>query len=483
MPAAPKPYQLQEKDLQAHTVEFPKRFPLAISPENRDSSTEKDARLVNCYLERDKMTGDFRLFGRPGTLLSATLTGNGYGVYRWRDNTYSIFGSKIYKDGVDMGALALDTTNGVYRWDESLNPVLLIFGNGVKAYTTDGTTVTQITDGDFPAAFVKGWAFLDATEYVGVRNSATIQGSDLNAPTSWDPLNTIIAQIEPDRMVAMAKQLVYVISLKEWSTEAFFDAGNATGSPLGRVQGAKVNWGCLSSDSVREIDGILLWAGTNLKGNQSSGHAQIIMMDNLKARLVSTPEVERLLDQADFTTVFSFTINLPGHRLYILTVKNANLTLAYDIDEEKWHQWTDASGNYWPFVSSTVGAGQTHILQHETDGKLYLCDPDYVTDDGALIQCDIYTPNFDGGIRRIKYLSWLEFISYQTAGSLLQVRCNDHDFDAKKWTNFRQVDLSRKRPYLDGCGSFYRRAYNLRHRCNAKFYLEAMEMQLGMGQL
>lgn len=481
MPAAPRPYQLQEKDLASHTVEFPKRFPLAISPENRDDSTAKDARLVNCYLERDKETGGYRLFGRPGLLTSVTKSGNGYGCYRWRGNTYSIFGATIYKDGVDMGA-TLDTTNGVYRWDESLNPTRLLLGNGVKGYTLDGTTVTQITDGDFPTSFVKGWGFLDATNYVMVGSTATIQGSDNNAPTSWDPLNAIVVQIEPDQGVALSKQLVYIVALKQWSTEIFFDAGNATGSPLGRVQGAKIDWGCKTADSVREIDGMLLWVGTNLKGNQAADRPQVILMRDVKAKAVSTPEIERLMKGADFTACFTFTINLPGHRFYVMTLKTDNLTLVYDVDEEKWHQWTDSAGNYFPFVSSTSINGSA-LLQHETNGKLYLCDPDYATDDGTVLQIDAYTPNFDGGIRRRKLLSKLEFISYQTAGSVLQVRHNDFDFKEDKWSNFREVDLSRSRPYLVDEGTFYRRAYNLRHRAPVKFYLEAMEMQLGLGTL
>lgn len=474
--------KLREQDLVSNTVEFPRRFPLVINPSNRGSSTAYDGRLVNCYTERDKLTGEYSIFGRPGILTYSTKSGNGLGVYNWLGNVYSIFGTKIYKDGVDMGAAALNTAGGLYHWDESLSPLRLVFKNGTNAYFTDGTTVTVINDADFPATTVPGWGFLDATLYV-MGATALINGSDLNSVSSFDPLNVLTAQIEPDPAVALTKQLVYVIAMKAWSTEVFFDASNATGSPLGRVQGAKINWGCMSGESVQEINGMHLWVATYKKGNQSTAVAQVVLLDKLKDRIVSTPAVERLLEAADFTTVYAFTIAMNGHRFYVLTLKVSNLTLAYDIDEDMWAQWTDSSGNYWPIIAVTSGPSQTHLLQHETNGVLYYMSPSYVTDDGSLITVDIYTPNFDGGVRRRKMLDRLEYIGNRVAGSKLQVRSNDSDFDPAKWTDFRTVALDQERPYLDGNGTFQQRAYNFRHKCNCKFHMAGAEMQLGMGTL
>lgn len=476
-------WKLREQDLAQNTVEFPRRFPLIIEPQNRGSSVNYDARLVNCYVERDKKNDEYHIYGRPGILTSVTKSGNGGGVYNWLGNIYSIFGAKIYKDGVDMGA-TLDTTGGRYRFEQSLNPVQLGFGNGVKAYYTDGAAVTLINDVDFPTAFVKGWGYLDATMYVGVNTTAGLHGSDLNSLSAWDPLNKIIAQIESDRLIAVSKQLVYVIALKEWSTEPFYDAGNATASPLGRVAGAKISYGCIAAESVCDVGAAILWAGCYKKPSQSAGTPCVVMMDALKARIVSTPAVERLLESATFSTCWAWSITINGHSFYVLTLKTDNLTLVYDTEEDMWSQWTDADGNYFPIVSATPGTGnQTHLLQHETNGKLYLCAPSYVNDDGSLITCDIYTPNFDGGVRRRKMLDRLEFVGDQVPGSIIQVRCNDKDYDPRSWTNFRQVNMAEVRPYLDNCGTFYRRAYHFRHKCNAKMRIQGPEMQMGIGVL
>lgn len=464
---------------QSETVAQPPRIPLVIAPENRGNTADKDSKLVNCYLERQK-DGSYFVYKRAGTLRSSTPPGsaaNGYGTYNWLGDIYSVFGGHLYKGSSDLGAV--NAAGGVYRFTSCLGGTpKLVLGNGVAAYTYDsGAGLVQITDADFPAAFVKGWAYLDGTTYV-MKSNASIQGSAINDPQSWDPLNVIVAQSSQDQGVALAKQLVYTIAIKQWSVEVFYDAGNATGSPLGTVQGARASFGCVSADSVQSIDDILIWVCTN-----QSSSTQIIKMEGLKTKIISTDPVERLLDKADFTTVYSMQFKNIGHRFYILTLKVSNITLVYDLDEDSWHQWTDVNGNYFPFVSTTYDSTLRHIFQHETDGYLYLADETYYTDNGSIITVDIVTPNFDAGSYRRKNLKMMKFIADQVDGSVLQVRVNDADYAPTKWSNFRNVDLSKKQPLLTDCGTFVKRAWNLRHQKQTFFRIKAIEPQLDVGTL
>lgn len=454
----------------------PIRLPMMLAPENRDETTGKDARLVNGYIEQVSKE-ELWLYKRPGMYeYSSSGTAAGRGVYNWRGNIYAIWGSTMYKDGVSLSG-TLDTTGGVYTFSECLGATpKLVFQNGVKAYTYDsGSGIVQITDGDYPSSTVKGQAYLDGTTYV-MNSAANIYGSDINDPQNWDPLNKLVAQIEPDGGVAVAKQLVYVIAFKQWSVEVFYDAANSTGSPLGTVQGAKVNVGCRHQDSVRELEGTLFWVAEARGGSLS-----VWMMENLKAQQVSTPAIERLLQQADFTTVYSWTARSAGHKFYVLTLVASNLTLVFDATSRRWYQWTDVDGNYLPIVSATFNTTQQPLLQHASNGKVYRFDLAYANDDGSLITVDLYTPNFDGGTRKVKYLHSMDFVADQTAGSVLQVRCTDDDYQT--YSNFRTVDLSLKRPRLTQCGSFRRRAYHLRHACNTPLRVQAVEMQVDPGEL
>lgn len=462
---------------QAQSVGVPKRLPLVISPENRADSTDKDAKLINGFMER---TGeqDYQLYSRPGLGASVQPSGGaatGYGVYSWMGDIYSIFDTTIYKNTTSIGTV--DATNGVYRFSSSSGATpRLVLGNGVKAYTYDATTFAQITDGQFPAAFYKGWAYLDKTTYV-MYTPNKILGSDLDDPTSWDILNLINAQISPDTGIGLSKQLVYVIAFKQYETEVFYDAQNSTGSPLGTVQGAKVNYGCATIESVQDIDGMLFWVCTN-----RSSSPQILMLDNLKPTIISTPAIERLIDNADFSAVYSWSIKEWGHWFYGVTFKNSNLTLVYDVREKLWAQWADTDGDYFPIVSATLHSHTEghHIVQHESNGKYYHMDSTYVNDDGSLFTTDIYTPNFDGGTRRGKQLNYMWFVGDRNPGSVLQVRHNDKDFSSTGWSNFRSVDMDTQRPYLDRCGTFQRRAFHLRHRCNARLRMQAIDLQLDL---
>lgn len=466
---------------QAPTVALPKRLPLVVEPENRDDSTLKDAKLVNGYIEHNEKTDEYWLFKRPGLLLSSrppAANVTGWGVFNWKGDIYSIFDVKVYKNGTDMTSNLAHIPQGVMRFASTLgaSPKMVMM-DGRYAYYSDGTTNTQITDADFPTTLlVKGWAYLDGCLYV-MNSSAAIFNSAANDPSTW-PGDNLIAQIEPDGGVALAKQLVYVITLKQWTTEVFYDAANAAGSPLGAVQGAKINYGCGSADSVQEMDGVLYWLATN-RGAAN----QVIALDNLKPTIISTKAVERLLGYADLTTVYSFTIKYEGHRFYVLTIKNENITLVYDAAERMWAQWTDVDGNYFPIVSATYSSSAGVILQHETNGKLYLFNASYLTDDSSIITTDLYTPNFDGGVRRRKTLTMMEFVGDQVTGSTLQVRVNDNDYDSKSWSNFRKVDLSQKRPILTNCGTFVKRAHHLRHACNTKLRIQAIELQMDLGTL
>jgi hypothetical protein len=72
---------------------LPTRLPFAIEAENRDDTTSKDARLVNCYLEKGK-DGGIHLQKRPGILVQSSLTAAaGSGIFNWNGDIYSIFGT------------------------------------------------------------------------------------------------------------------------------------------------------------------------------------------------------------------------------------------------------------------------------------------------------------------------------------------------------------------------------------------------------
>lgn len=343
------------------------------------------------------------------------------------------------------------------------------------ATTTLNDTPLVVTTDGYKGTTVPGQAYLDATTYV-MDSSARIYGSELNDCTTWDALNNLIAQIEPDGGVALAKQLVYVIAFKEFSTEVFFDRANAVGSPLGPVQGAKVNYGCRDAGTVQELDGVLIWVSQTRNGTLA-----VHSLDGLKAQQVSTPSVDKVLHASDFTGCYALGVKLAGHKFYVLTLPASNLTLVLEPGSGLWFQWTDADGNYFPFKHSAATSDQEVLLQHATDGKLYTLSMENTNDAGAIIPVDIYTPNWDGGTAVRKWARRLDFIGDRTPGCILFVRSNDHDYKEDSWTNYRMVDMGEQRPNLRECGTFSQRAFHIHHLADTALRLESIEASLLLG--
>lgn len=468
---------------QFESVTIPPRLPLVVVTSNRDGTVSKDARLVNCYIEVTK-EGELDIYKRPGIkearVQAAGLEGRG--LWYWDGALYSVFGDKLFRNNSEV-ASGLDTTNGVYRFDSNLGATPhLVLGNGKKAYayeTLGGLSADLHTiDVNYPEETVKGFAYLNGPIYV-TQPQAVVWGSAVNSVDQngdWDPINFIRAQIEPDQAVFTAKQLVYVVVLKQWTIEYFFDAGNPTASPLGPVQGMKVNYGCAHGDSVQKINDVLFFLSID-----QTNSLQVSTLDRGAHQVVSTPSIDRLLAALELNTVFSWQLKINGHSFYVITFKEDNLTLAYDITQDLWFQWTDHEGNYFPIVASAYDAQGRHVLQHESNGILYYISGDQYKDDEYPIVVDIITPNFDAGTYRRKHLKQAVFIADQIPGGVMTARYSDDDYQS--WSTPRSVDMSAKRPMLTDLGTFQRRAFHLRYIDDLPFRIRAIDVQYDVGSL
>lgn len=468
---------------QAETMVLPPRLPLVITTGNRGRSYTKDSRLVNCYIEVDKQ-GELWVRKRPGIADAMTLgaAATGRGLFNWEGDVYAILAGTLYRNGVSV-ATGLEQTGGTYRFSSIKGATpKLVLGNGQKtyAYTVAGglTSDLHTIDVDFPLVTVKGIVYLNGATYV-MDTTGQIWGSAINSVSNagdWTALNFITAQAEPDQGVYLAKQLVYVIAMGQWSTEVFFDAGNPSGSPLGVVQGSQITFGCATAESVQDVDGQLFWISSS-----RTAAVQVSTMSQLNHQVISTDPIDRLLQNSDLTNVSSAQLKIDGHSFYILNLRDTDTTLVYDIAEDEWHQWTDANSEYFKMMAYTYDSSHRHIFQHETNGKLYYASSAYKNDDTAPIVLDIYTPPFDASTRRRKMLSMLNFVGDQESGSLLYVRSSDDDY--RTWCNFRTVDLSAVSPNLTDEGTFVKRAYHFRHKANTDFRMQAVEVQYDIGTL
>jgi hypothetical protein len=300
-------------------------------------------------------------------------------------------------------------------------------------------------------------------------------GSAIDDPTSWDPTNVIVAQNEAGPGIALVKLLSFVVALKTFSIQFFYNAGNATGSPLARYDGPNLGVGCRNALSIQSYEDKLFWIAQSQVGGPF-----VMLLDKLAPTKISTPAIDRLLTVTGIFATRSFLLRVSGHLMYGLKLSSPSITLVYDYTEKIWYVWTGTDDAAWPIVGA-VGGTSHPVVQHATDGNLYTLSDNNYTDASDLFSWDLYTPNYDGGVRVKKVLHRMDFIGDQVSGSLLQVRHNENDYAAGKWTPYRTVDLSSPNPFLRDEGTFYRRVYNLHHRRDTPLRLQYIELDIEPG--
>lgn len=240
------------------------------------------------------------------------------------------------------------------------NPVKAFIKSTKDAWVFDGTTVTKVTDVDYPATTVQGVAYLDGAIYV-MDAKGVVYGSDLLNPLSWNALNFISANTEADAGVCLARQLQYIIAFKEYSTEVFYDAANATGSPLGKVQSALLEVGMASATSAAYSENTVYYLANSKEKGRSAQ-----MMEGYTPKSISTEAVERVLNGDDLANVWAFTVKIAGHFFYVVTMKTSAVTLAYDAKTGVWARWTKLS----PLSAASVTS-----LALQSDGTILATMP------------------------------------------------------------------------------------------------------------
>jgi hypothetical protein len=208
----------------------------------------------------------------------------------------------------------------------------------------------------YPASTVPGCVFLDGYFFV-MDPTGTIWNCNLDADpvATWASTSFIKANKFSGAGVYLARSQNYIVALKEFSTEPFYDAGNpAPGSPLSPVANGYTQIGCASASSVAQVEDSLLW----ISQTRSKGRG-VYMMGGSQQQKISTVDVEKILDGDDLATVYAYGMKLQGHVLYVLTLVTSNITLVYDLTTQSWCQWSSLTPQTPASITSLVRSGTT----------------------------------------------------------------------------------------------------------------------------
>lgn len=312
------------------------RIQLAQTISTRDSTMAKDALMYNYYASKnsDGRTFSERRFGvQP---LYTVTPAAGLGLFVFGTQVLSIIGTTFYVNNVSKGTVNVGSQYQFTLTGQGGTAVFL--KNNTNAYTWDGTTLTPVTDANYPATTVPGVAWLDGYVFV-LTPGGILTNSNLNTPATWNALNTINGSLSPDPGAAVARLFNYVVSFGQFSATFFYDAGNTPpGSPLLPNISATVNIGCAAGNSLVATENTIFWVGqTHQKGRK------VYILNGLTPQPISDTFIEKILNADPLTSVYAYYIEINGAVLYILTLGVSNCTLAYNMATGSWSRWSSTA--------------------------------------------------------------------------------------------------------------------------------------------
>ena len=459
------------------------RIPLVGNHTNRFAAATKDQIFYNVIPEsiENPITKKVTIFlNKRGAFTTHTtlVAGAGRALYYWTrtSKTYTVIANKLYAGTSTIAILTLTTSTGTCWFTEvSGGTDYLILSDGTDMWTIDTSdNVVDITDVDMPAGPTTP-AALDGYIFIIKSGTDEIWNADLNVATSWGATAFLSVEMYPDNLVALTRQVNYVVAFGTFSVEFFYDNA-ATPSPLRRAETVALKVGLAARDSLAQTDRRILWVGQS-----QSGEPSIWMFNSLTPEKVSNEFVDKILQNegSNLSTAKGSFIQHKGHTLYILNL-NAR-SLVYDLDEKIWTDWSTNSASVHavlPYNFFVQGANNAILALHNTDGKIYTLVPGTYTDTAAAILVEFSTGKIDFGNTHQKRLFNLSLLADVESSGTVTVDWSDDDYQT--FSTSRTLDLT-TRPYTKACGSFRRRAFRFKHSTNAPFRAEAMELDYSDG--
>lgn len=258
------------------------------------------------------------------------------------------------------------------------------------AYHHDGSVLTKISDADYPSETVPGVAFLNGYVFV-MDTDGQIFNSDLEAYTSWNPLNFVTAESVPGRGVGLAKHQNYVVAFKDSSLEFFYDAATTSGSPLAPLISAVVQTGCVNGHTVAQVDGGLAFVSRHQQRGRS---VSFISANSLQPVDIGNDALRRILNGSNLDEAYGWGAKISGQVFYFLNIKSAGITLVYEFTSQTWAQWT----------LSTLGTNKTVSSLSQTGGVATATCSSHGFSDGDSITISGATPSGYNGSFNITFV-------------------------------------------------------------------------------
>ena len=313
-----------------------------------------------------------------GAVVTATIAGTTMTVASVTSGVLHV-GQTISGVGVTLGTIitALGTgTGGAGTYTVSVASTV---ATGVTMYGLN-FSVLPSTDGAFSGANT-----VDIIDNYFVYNNPTTQqfgASDLLSPISPNT-SFSLKDGAPDDLVALIVDHREIYLMGEISSEVWTDVG-AVPFPFQRIPGTSTQHGIAAPFSIARLGNSFAYVSRN-----NRGQSQIMQMQGYIPQRISTHAVENTLVNKYVGDAISWTYQLEGHEVFVVTFPSLELTWAYDATTAMWHKWlyTTEKNEYQRHRGNCCAVFQGLVIVGDYEnGKLYELDKTNYTDDGQNIR-------------------------------------------------------------------------------------------------
>jgi hypothetical protein len=187
----------------------------------------------------------------------------------------------------------------------------------------------------------------------------------------------------PDNLVALIVDHREVYLMGEASSEVWVDVG-AVPFPFQRIPGTSTQHGIASKFSVSRLGNSFAYVSRN-----NRGQAQVMQMNGYMPTRISNHAVENSITNQYIDDAISWTYQLEGHEVYVVTFPTLGLTWAYDATTAMWHKWlyTNDDGTYSRHRGNCCAVFQGMVLVGDyANGSIYELDKLNYTDNGQNVR-------------------------------------------------------------------------------------------------
>lgn len=284
-----------------------------------------------------KVNGISNGYLRPadGLIHFADVPGLDRGGINWNGKLYRVVGSLlIYIDSIGTVTVLGDVGDDRKQVTLTYSFDRLAIASNENLFYYDGTTLTQVTDADLgivtDLVWVDGYFMTTDGEYLVV--------TELNDPTSIDPLKYGSSEASPDPIVALKKIKNEVYALNRYTIEVFDNVGGST-FPFSRIEGAQIDRGVLGTHACTNYLETLAFLGSGR--NEAPA---IWVGNNSVATKLSTREIEQILAEYTEDELSSVILESRVEKQHqFLYVHLEDKTLVYDgiasqaLEHQVWH--------------------------------------------------------------------------------------------------------------------------------------------------